>query len=218
MNSSDNFSKISILNINDLYWQGKYATEYLIFAIPFFLLFLVLFGYLLQRKKRRGLGLIILLPLMFTANVNAICPVCTVAIGAGLGFSRYYGIDDLIMSIWMGGLVISSIMWILNWLEKRGKRSSKMTIITYLITYILVIIPLLLGNVIGIPGNRVWGIDKVLGGIVFGGILFLIGVYINIKLKNINANKPFFPFQKVVCPITLLWIGTIIGYYIIYYF
>ena len=33
---------------------------------------------------------------------QAVCPVCIVAVGAGLGLSEYLGIDDTIAGVWIG--------------------------------------------------------------------------------------------------------------------
>jgi len=37
-----------------------------------------------------------------TNQVFAVCPVCTVAAGAGVGLSRWLGIDDIIIGLWVG--------------------------------------------------------------------------------------------------------------------
>lgn len=39
--------------------------------------------------------------------VLAQCPVCTVAIGVGVGLCRYLGIDDLITGLWIGALLLA---------------------------------------------------------------------------------------------------------------
>jgi len=58
-----------------------------------------------------------------SAKAFAICPVCTIAIGAGLGLSRWLGVDDVISGIWIGGLLVSTSLWTVNWL-----RSKKLTL------------------------------------------------------------------------------------------
>jgi len=50
---------------------------------------------------------------------KAVCPVCTVAVGAGLGFSRYLGIDDTISGIWIGGLMVSISFWTIDWMKTK---------------------------------------------------------------------------------------------------
>lgn len=211
---------IQLLNINELYWKGKSATETFLIAIPIFLVALVLLGYFIAGRKKAKVQAIIIGALTlsaFNSTASAMCPVCTVAIGAGLGFSRVLGIDDLITSIWMGGLVVSTVNWILSWLEKRKIKSWKATAITYIIMYALVFIPLQIGGTIGAAGNIIFGIDKVLLGIILGTIFFIIGMLIHYYLKSKNNAEAYFPFQKVVFPVSFLWIATVIAYYITYY-
>ena len=49
-----------------------------------------------------------------------VCPVCVVAIGAGLGFSRWFGIDDVVASIWIGALLVAITIWTLVWMKKKN--------------------------------------------------------------------------------------------------
>src|SRR3989344_4306223 len=55
---------------------------------------------------------------LFPSPVGAVCPVCTVAVVAGLGVSRTLGIDDVVTSIWIGGLILSMAFWTIDWIEK----------------------------------------------------------------------------------------------------
>ncbi|MBU2577676.1 hypothetical protein KKA69_02480 [Patescibacteria group bacterium] len=45
-------------------------------------------------------------------QVEAVYPVCTITVGAGLGISRWLGIDDSIPGLWIGGLILSSGLWL----------------------------------------------------------------------------------------------------------
>ena len=54
----------------------------------------------------------------------AVCPVCALAVGAGLGLSRYLGIDDAVSGIWAGALVISISFWFVDWLRKKNYKSN----------------------------------------------------------------------------------------------
>jgi len=221
---SDNILKFdpSILFIPDTRLIGKQNTEIFLAVIPILLLVLVGVGFLLQKRKATNSLKVVLLTMFLSMNlgsrVNAVCPVCTVAVGAGLGFSRYYHIDDMITSLWMGGLVISTIYWIINWLAKRKIKSQNATSITFIIMYALVFIPLWIGDTIGVKYNTLWGIDKVLLGITLGSIAFYIGMKANDGLKKKNGGKVYIPFQRVVMPVLALWLTSLIFYFIIYYF
>ena len=50
------------------------------------------------------------LNLLFAKQALAVCPICTIAVGAGVGLSRYFGVDDAITGLWVGGLIVSMIV------------------------------------------------------------------------------------------------------------
>jgi hypothetical protein len=144
------------------------------------------------------------------------CPVCTVTVIAGLGLSRLLGIDDLITSLWIGALILSFSFITINWIDKKWP---KLTINNYqlliiAIMYLLVLIPLKLNHSIGILQNTLWGIDKILLGTGIGSIAFLLGIGAD-KYQRVGHKKIFFPFQKVVFPVLVLLITSLVFYFII---
>ncbi len=149
-----------------------------------------------------------------TSTAEAVCPVCVIGVSAGVGLCRWLKIDDLVSGVWIGGLIVSIIIWFLNWLEKKNIhfkfRNSSVSVVFYL----FLIIPLYFSEIIGHPLNRIWGIDKLLLGIVTGSLVFLISVWLHNFLKNKNQGKSYFPFQKVVLPISFLIITSLIFYFI----
>jgi hypothetical protein len=78
--------------------------------------------------------------------------------------------------------------------------------------YLLVIIPLKLNHSIGIPRNTFWGVDKIILGTVIGSIVFLIGAWAD-KYQRRKFKKIFFPFQKVVLPVTVLIITSLVFFF-----
>ncbi len=42
------------------------------------------------------------------------------AVAAGIGLSRWLGIDDTITGLWIGGLIISLAIWTINWIIKKN--------------------------------------------------------------------------------------------------
>lgn len=146
-------------------------------------------------------------------NVYAVCPVCTIAVGAGLGLSRWLGIDDVISGIWTGGLTLSLSLWFNSWIEKKGYLNTKFRFpITLMITYSLVLVPLWLTKTIGHPYNTVLGIDKLLFGTTIGSLVFSFGVLVDKKVRKVKG-KQFFHYQKIILPVTSLLIASIILYY-----
>ena len=135
------------------------------------------------------------------------CPVCTLAVGAGLGLSRYLGIDDAISGIWAGALVISISFWLTDWLKKKNyKFPIYLSVIFWTaFTYI----PLWKVGIIGHPFNVIWGIDKFIFGSIIGASVFLLAVFLDKKVRKING-KLLFNFQKVIIPISFLATASLI--------
>jgi hypothetical protein len=156
----------------------------------------------------------ILFLILLASPVLAVCPVCTIAVAAGVGLSRWLGIDDTITGLWIGGFTVSLIMWTLNWFEKKNYNFFGKRTITILGYYALIIIPLVWKDIIGHPLNKLWGIDKLLLGIILGSIIFWGGERFCCWLKKRNAGKAHFPFQKVAIPVIFLLIASLIFYFI----
>ena len=144
----------------------------------------------------------------------AVCPLCTVAVSAGVGLSHWIGVDDLISGLWIGGFVMSSVIWTINWLDSKNIHFKGRKILTILTYYGFVIIPLDLDGLIGRPFNTVWGIDKLISGIVIGSVVFLPG-YIGYAAIKRRRGRAYFPFQKVVMPVAPLLILTLIFYFMV---
>jgi len=181
-------------------------------------------------KKIFGLLLVAIAFLLTPSPVLAVCPVCTVAVVAGLGISRALGIDDIVTSIWIGGLILSSAFWTIDWIEKSKFRekihgltckvrcgmteNQSLTFYVILAYYLLVFIPLTLDHTISKPGNVFWGIDKIVLGTAIGSIVFLKGIWIDKLIRKHRDGKVLFHFQKVILPVSMLIISSLIFYFI----
>ena len=130
------------------------------------------------------------------------CQVCTLAVGAGLGLSRWIGVDDAVSGIWIGGLILSSSLWFYSWLSKKYPKlnTTPYMLLTTTLIYILSLIPLVWTGVL---------IYKLVIGIVIGSLTFLLGIWADKKVRKIKG-KQLFNFQKVVFPVASLLISSII--------
>jgi len=161
---------------------------------------------------------------------RAVCPVCTVAVIAGLGVSRELGVDDIVTSIWIGGLILSASFWTIDWIEKSKWRekiykhvckfrcgmteNQALKFWTILLMYLLVFIPLFFTHTIGIAGNTLWGIDKIVLGTGVGSVMFLVGTWIDKTVRKDRDGKQLFQFQKVVFPVVSLIIASVVFYFL----
>ncbi len=146
-------------------------------------------------------------------NTLAVCPVCTVAVAGGLGISRWFGIDDFISSLWIGGLNLSIIFWTLGYLKKKKKLNLISGASVFFIFYAATFYSLHLYGALWIKLNTLWGVDKIVLGIVIGTLVFWISALLNSFLKKRNNDKVYFPFQKVVIPSFFLLVASLIYYF-----
>jgi hypothetical protein len=146
----------------------------------------------------------------------AVCPVCTVAVVAGLGLSRWLGFDDVISGIWIGGVLLSSSLWLASWLQKKYRRAHSIKYLSILVSsfiYLLVFIPLAWTDIIGHPFNRLWGVDKLVLGTIFGSAAFWAGTWLDKKIRKIRG-KQLLKYQKVVFPVVLLLLLSVLSWII----
>lgn len=153
---------------------------------------------------------------LLVKQVLAVCPICTIAVGAGVGLSRYLGIDDAITGIWIGGLTVSMIAWTESWLDKKNINFKGRIYANIAGYYALIIIPLYYSGIIGNPLNILCacGLDKLLFGIIAGSVAFWFGASWYFYLKEKNNGHSYFPFQKVLMPISALVLLSLIFYFL----
>lgn len=144
----------------------------------------------------------------------AICPVCVVAVGTGVGIAEEFGVDDVIVGLWVGALIVSMAWWTVNWLIKKNWCFKSCGSITFLSYYLLTLVPLYYSGVIGREFNKLWGIDKFLLGVVVGSILFYFGTRYHFYLKAKNNDGVYFPFQKVIFNLAVLILFSGLFYFI----
>jgi hypothetical protein len=148
------------------------------------------------------------------ASANAVCPVCTVAVGTGVGLSRWLGVDDAVTGLWLGGLTVSMIIWTLHWMESRNIHFKGRGLVTTIVYYLLLLAPLHYGNFLGHPHNAFHGVDKLLLGIGAGSLAFFAGAWWYERIKEKHGGHANFPFQKVVLPVSPLLVLSVIFFFL----
>lgn len=147
------------------------------------------------------------------------CSLCTIAAGTGLIIFRKLGIDDAITGLWIGGLLISLTLWTINWLKSKKIGFFGMNFLTGAVYFAAVLIPFYQKNIIskkilGSHYQTLFGVDKLVLGILIGSIFLLAGVITYEILKKKNGGHAHFPFEKVVLPIAPLILLSVIFYFI----
>ena len=103
-----------------------------------------------------------------------VCPVCVVAIGAGLGLSRWLGIDDIVSSVWIGAFLVAIISWTLGYMKKKGWSFYDDGIVITLAYLVLTFIPLYYAGIVGHPVKQIFGIDKIIFGSIIGAVVLFL--------------------------------------------
>jgi hypothetical protein len=145
-----------------------------------------------------------------------VCPVCTIAVGAGVGFLREFGVNDIVTGIWFGALIVSSIAWMIDWLNRKNIHFLFRKILVIVSFYALFVLPLYFWKVGGVAimgeaTNVIFGMDKILFGVILGSFIFIAAVLADGYLRKVNEGKHLIIYQKVIIPIVFLIIASIMA-------
>ena len=88
---------------------------------------------------------------LIAKSAAAVCPICTIAVASGVGFSRYLGIDDTIIGLWIGGLAVSMITWTIYWLRRESIRFWGRDWLVIIVYAAMIIIPLYFYGIVMAP-------------------------------------------------------------------
>jgi len=167
------------------------------------------------------LSLILILP-----NVLAHCPLCTTGAAVGVGVARAYGVDDSIVGLFLGALIISSALWFNRWLKKKTNFPFQEFLIV-IASFLLFVIPFYYSGLItgfaivktspehhSILGLGIFGIDKLLTGIIIGFLAVWWGFRLSDSIKE-KKGKVLWPYQSISFMFIILAILTLIFWLII---
>ena len=148
---------------------------------------------------------------------SAHCPLCTGAAIAGVGITRAWGLDDSLLGVFIGGMIISSALWVNKILEKRGAKGNAMLRKTSLVlaSAILTFITLYMAGLMGFDNaNRIFGIDRLIFGSFSGMAISLGAGALSTYIKNKNNGKVKFNYQTMTFVITSLLLNAVLFYMI----
>lgn len=144
---------------------------------------------------------------VLTMAVHAQCAVCTLAIVGGLGISRWLGVDDTYVGVWLGAAIFGAAGFAGNLVAKRWPqfKSGKWLVMSAVILVAAVALYFADGYVkSGMLTHLTQGLLLGIGGLY-------LGLYLDKALRQFknDGGRPYFPFQKVVCPLVMILLATL---------
>lgn len=162
--------------------------------------------------------LAVLVPLSLLSTVQTsygMCPLCTAGAAVGLSLARYYGLSDMIVGLWLGAMAVSTGVWIARLARRKlGKRIPAQTPIIFSLAFASTVIPFYLAGFFnGMPGmsDVIFGINKLLFGLVLGGVITYIGAPVSSWIKKTVGRS--FPYQTILVTLGLLVLFSFLFWY-----
>lgn len=152
--------------------------------------------------------LISLISLNFLSSAPALaqCPVCVVTVGGGMLIAEKLGVDDLLVSIWISALNVALSFWLAP--KIKIKYLNHPLVFMFLMLF-STLAYFQFTDQIGVPGNNLLNIDKIILGQILGTMAMVGGNITYIQIKKKLGHTPF-PYAKVVLPLITVLVITLI--------
>lgn len=159
------------------------------------------------------LSLLFVLVLASSAWANPACAVCTVAVGASLEIARQLGVDDSVVGVWAGAMLVLIGYWTIKWFDKKGwifkGRDWLLIIISVAMIGFMYITEIKYdAQVIGI-----FYLDPFLFSTILGALVMIWSSDFYQWMKAKNGGHAHFPFEKVAVPVVSLLLVSVYFYY-----
>ena len=150
------------------------------------------------------LALILAVAFSGNAMANPACAVCTIAVGASLEIARKLGVDDSVVGVWAGALLVMIGFWTIRWFDKKGWnfRGRDFWIIAVSVAMIGF---MYLGELSYSPeAILIFYLDPFLFSTMVGALVMYYSSEFYQWMKMKNGGHAHFPFEKVVVPVVAL--------------
>ena len=160
-----------------------------------------------------ALSLLFILALTAPSWANPACAVCTVAVGASLEIARQLGVDDSVVGVWAGAMLVIVGYWTIKWFDKKGwqfkGRDGLLIIVSVAMIGFMYINQMTYNaQVIGI-----FYLDPFLFSTILGALVMIWSSDFYQWMKRRNGGHAHFPFEKVAVPVVALLATSTYFYY-----
>lgn len=164
------------------------------------------------------LSMVLLFPSSTFAFVPLICDLCTIGVIAGLSISRYLGVDDSVVGVWIGACLVALIGGTVAYMEKKNIRYPFRNTSIAAMFVAFTGISFYYAGVIGVYRNTFFRstsifLDKILISSIVGALVLVASASLYQWMKRRHGGA-YFPFQKVVMPIASLIAASAVFYFI----
>ena len=139
------------------------------------------------------------------AVANPACPICTIAIGAGVGVAESLGVPSVVVGIWAGALLTLLGYWMIKFFDKRGWKFWGRDVL--LIGVSVAMIGFAYVGDLQYTPQEIWSViylDPILFGALLGMVVLIVVEKLYEWMKRKNGGHAHFPFERVVLPVVAL--------------
>ncbi len=150
--------------------------------------------------------------IIFSGIVHAHCPLCTAATGAAVAVTRFYGIDDLVIGLFIGGFILSTTFWFDRVLRKRNRGAEYIplqTIILISLGLVSTFLSFYWASLLDPSAPTLLGINRLILGTIIGTAVSFSAFEFH-KFIRRRFGRSFIPFQGIVftlLSLTLVGLG-----------
>ena len=151
--------------------------------------------------------------LITPSYANPACAVCTVGVAVGLEIARNLGVDDGVIAVWAGALLVLIGYWTILWFDKKGWNFKFRNTILMLLSFSMIAGVYIKDLTYTPKPLLIFYLDPFLFCGILGGLVLIYSSKFYQWMKAHNGGHAHFPFEKVVVPIAAL---AICGYAVNY--
>lgn len=167
-----------------------------------------------MKLKNLLLVILVFISLTIIPKVYAHCPLCSAATGAAVATTRFYGLNDCIVGLFIGGFIISTALWFNNFLLKKNKNKNYLplqSVILVLFSLSATISTFYFADLLN-SSSKIFGVNNLIFGTITGTIITPIGFLLSNLIKKVKG-KVLLPFQGIILPLILLIITGLVFYF-----